>query len=287
MPVANGMSLMDEGQTIAQRQKPAAENRPRISVIIPALHEEESISATIATAAGAGIEIIVVDGGSRDRTVPRAVEAGARVLHAPRGRALQMNAGAAVAHGDILLFLHADTTLPLGYSQAIFAALESPDVSVAAFRLAIDARGWLYRVIEKLVNIRSRLLHLPYGDQGFAMRTATFRRYGGFPEIPVMEDFALVRGLRREGRIAIMAPSVLTSARRWLSGGVVRTTLINQLCLAAYCLGFPVTRIARWRDTPESLPLEDSTRTVAGEGDVTHAGDDPVKHLDEAAEVSS
>lgn len=230
-----------------QRKRRASRQRPRVSVVIPALNEEATIAAAIRSVSGSASEVIVVDGGSADRTMAIAAETGAKVIRARSGRARQMNAGAAAAKGDVLLFLHADTTLPEGFDEAISWNLEQPDVCLCAFRLSINAKGCSFRLIEKLVNLRSRLLQMPYGDQALSIRADVFRRCGGFPDVPIMEDYALVRGLRRTGRIAVAPLSVVTSARRWLHCGVWQTTLANQVYITAYRIGVPPTLIARWR----------------------------------------
>lgn len=226
------------------------EQRPRVSVIIPTLNEEATIAAAIKSASGRRTQVVVVDGGSTDRTMDLAAESGANVIRARRGRARQMNAGAAVANGEILLFLHADTTLPVGFDEAVCRTLERPDVCICAFRLAIEAEGWAFRLIEKLVNFRSRVFQMPYGDQAISIRARVFHDIGGFPDMPVMEDYALISGLRRTGLIAVTSLPVVTSARRWVLRGIWRTMLINQACIAAYLLGVPPRRIARWRGDP-------------------------------------
>ena len=225
-----------------------APQRAQVSVIIPALNEEATITAAIRSASESGVEVVVVDGGSTDRTVAVAAETGVQVISAQRGRSFQMNAGAAVSRGEVLLFLHADTTLPQGFVDTVLGSLEQPSVSLLAFRLSIKADGWRYRLIEKAVSFRSRILRMPYGDQALSIRAQVFRDIGGFPDVPIMEDYALVRNLRRMGRIAVARQAVVTSARRWLNRGVWRTTITNQACIMAYLLGIPATRIVRWRE---------------------------------------
>ena len=219
----------------------------RISIIIPTLNEAEGIEATLATAErGFNLEIIVADGQSKDGTEQIARSRGAIVLTTPIGRASQMNAGAALATGDILLFLHADTHLPSGFDVLIRQALAQPSNVGGAFELSIDALSPSLRRIERLANWRSRRLHLPYGDQGIFMRADVFWGLGGFPDLAIMEDFEMARRLGRRGNIAIVPEPVVTSARRWRALGVGRTTLINQMVIAAYYLGVPPARIARW-----------------------------------------
>lgn len=192
------------------------------------------------------VEVIVVDGGSQDRTVELAASCGTQVLFSPPGRAQQMNTGAAAATGDVLLFLHADTCLPSGFDRQIRRALSQPGVVASAFTLRIDAPAKGLRVIEFGVNCRSRYLQMPYGDQAIAVRAGVFREIGGFPNLPIMEDFELVRRLRRLGRIVLIPSPILTSARRWQTLGMMKTTLFNQFLIAAYFLGFSPTRLARW-----------------------------------------
>lgn len=228
----------------------AGPGRPvaRISVIVPALDEEESIGRALDSAMASGRpEVIVVDGGSRDRTVEIAGARGATVLARPAGRAAQMNAGAAHATGEILLFLHADTTLPVDYDRLVRESLERPGVVAGAFDLGIDGAGRRFRWIERLVGWRSRHRQLPYGDQALYVPARSFREVGGFPEIPIMEDVELVRRLRRHGRIFINPERVRTSARRWSKHGIWKATLINQLCFLAYDIGIPAAEIAGWR----------------------------------------
>ncbi len=220
----------------------------RLSVIIPTLDERDLIGAAIdRVRAGDPWEIIVVDGQSTDGTAAAAETHGARVVVSAPGRGRQMNAAAAVATGDVLLFLHADTALPPEFTRHVAQAMARPDVVAGAFELGIDAPCRALRLIEAAVNRRSRLLGLPYGDQAIFLRASTFREIGGYPEADAMEDFALVRRLRRRGRIAIAPAPVSTSARRWLAGGIWRTTILNQACVAAWLLGVSGRRIASWR----------------------------------------
>jgi uncharacterized protein len=221
----------------------------KLSVIIPVLNEAKTLPDVLAsTAADSEVEIIVVDGGSIDDTLAIAQSYGVNVLSSPGGRALQMNAGAAVATGEILLFLHADTQLPVGYDQMVRATLDSqsskPPAIAGAFTLTIDAPRWTLRLVEWGVNWRSRLLQLPYGDQAIFLKADTFHKLGGFPKLPIMEDFELICQLRRLGSIVILPVPVVTSARRWLKKGVFQTTLINQIIIASYLLGISPQRLA-------------------------------------------
>ena len=228
-----------------------------ISIIIPALNEAPSLMATLATTRGASTgEVIVVDGGSEDDTVAIAESFGARVLTAQAGRACQMNAGAAEASGEVLMFLHADTRLPKDFDAYILDALAEPGAIAGAFMLGLDRRQRGLRFIEMMANWRSRKLQMPYGDQAIFMRTEVWRRFGGFPLMPLMEDFEMMRRLRRQGRVVIAPVPVISSARRWLKLGVFRTTLINQMIITAYLAGVAPERIVRWYDRQCRAPQE-------------------------------
>lgn len=217
-----------------------------LSVVIPALDEAAHLPAALAGCGKSPLEVIVVDGGSRDGTADVARRLGARVLRAPRGRGRQMNAGAAAARGRVLLFLHADTRLPPGYAGWVAATLSRPGVAAGVFRLGIDGAGAGLRFVEWAARRRSEMLQLPYGDQALFLGAETFRALGGYRELPVMEDFDLVRRLRRCGRVVTVPAAVRTSARRWRTLGVFRTTLVNQLMVAGFLAGVPAARLERW-----------------------------------------
>ncbi|MEG4204742.1 TIGR04283 family arsenosugar biosynthesis glycosyltransferase [Microcoleus sp. Pol7_A1] len=224
------------------------ENRHlKISIIIPVLNEAPTIARVISTALQAkNVEIIVADGGSSDGTADIAKSLGIRVICTARGRAVQMNAGAAAATGEILLFLHADTLLPRGYDSGAREALAKPSAVAGAFQLKIEARRFCLRLVETGVNWRSNFLQMPYGDQAIFLKAATFDKMGGFPDLPLMEDFEFVRRLKKQGRIEIVPQPVLTSARRWQQLGVIKTTAINQIVIIAYFLGVSPDRLAFW-----------------------------------------
>ncbi|KAB8319840.1 glycosyltransferase [Tolypothrix campylonemoides VB511288] len=219
----------------------------RISVIIPVLNEVKNIKQAVAsTQPSTNVEVIVVDGGSNDGTAEIAESLGVNLIFAPRGRATQMNAGALAASGNILLFLHADTRLPAEFDIMVRTALQQPGVVAGAFAVRIGAQLWSLRLVEWGVNWRSRFLQMPYGDQAIFLNKEIFYRIGKFPEIPIMEDFELIRRLRRTGQITIINVPVLTSARRWLKKGVFKTTLTNQIIILAYLLGVSPKRIISW-----------------------------------------
>ncbi|BAY27647.1 glycosyl transferase family protein [Calothrix sp. NIES-2100] len=219
----------------------------KISIIIPALNEAANIEDVIITTQNStNTEIILVDGGSQDDTVAIAQLLGVKVISSSPGRAVQMNAGAVVASGEILLFLHADTRLPAGFEVMIRTALQQPGTVAGAFNLRIDASGWGMRLVELGVKVRSHFWQMPYGDQAIFITKDIFQQIGNFPELPIMEDFELIRRLKCIGKIAIIQESVITSARRWLRKGILQTTLINQIVIIAYLLGISPQRIRRW-----------------------------------------
>jgi uncharacterized protein len=230
-----------------QDDSTSASNSPRISVIVPALNEASHLDGTLAALKDArNIETIVVDGGSCDGTDSLALDRGALLVRSPAGRARQMNAGARAASGEILLFLHADTRLPERFDEQVRELAARRSVVAGAFRLRIDGTRRAFRLIEWMVNLRSRWLQMPYGDQAIFLRSDTFHRLGGFPELPIMEDFEFVRRARRLGAIAIASDAVTTSSRRWKQLGTWRTTWINQQVILGYYLGVSPETLARW-----------------------------------------
>ena len=221
----------------------------KISIIIPVLNEAATLAATLVNIQPAqNVEVLVVDSGSRDGTVQLAQSLGVKVLSAPICRAHQMNAGAKAAVGDILLFLHADTLLPAHFDAMVRTALSAAQRTPVggAFQLRINASLPGLRLVETGVSWRSHWLQMPYGDQAIFLKQDVFHKIGGFPELPIMEDFELMRRLRRLGPIVIIPEPVLTSGRRWLRLGVWQTTLINQIVIIAYLIGVSPQKIARW-----------------------------------------
>lgn len=218
-----------------------------ISVIIPVLDEERRIGDTLAAVSSLKPhEIIVVDGGSRDRTVAVASSGHpCRVVSSPSGRAMQMNAGAAAATGEVLLFLHADTRLPATAWADIAAELADPGTMGGRFDVRLDASGAVYRVIEAAMNFRSRVSRIATGDQAIFVRHQAFDVLGGYAQIPLMEDVDLSRRLKRLGRVACLHSRVVSSARRWEREGPWRTILHMWWLRALYAAGVSPHRLAR------------------------------------------
>lgn len=214
-----------------------------ISIIIPALNEEDNIPL-LAENLGADHEIILVDGGSDDRTVELAEHYGFKVITSNSGRGYQQNIGAANAKGEILLFLHADTRLPENFAEAVQQTLQKPRCIAGAFKLAIANPTPGMRFVTACANLRSRYLQLPYGDQAIFLKKKIFFDLRMFPDIPIMEDYVLVRRARKKGWIYTLDKKVETSARRWRKLGVIRTTLINQLVLLGFYCKIPLKLLA-------------------------------------------
>ena len=221
------------------------------SIIVPALDEARGIAATLAALAplrARGTEVIVVDGGSRDATAQIAAPLCDRLLAAPRGRASQMNAGARASHGEILVFLHADSRLPQGALEAIDAALAAPRHAWGRFDVRIEGRSPLLALVAFAMNLRSRLTGIATGDQAIFVRRAAFEQVGGFPAIPLMEDVAISSALKRVSPPACLSQRVATSGRRWESRGVLATVALMWRLRFAYALGADPHRLARRYD---------------------------------------
>ena len=225
---------------------------PSVSVIIPALNEAGTIAATARSAreAGAG-EVIVVDGGSGDGTPDAAWAAADVVIPSPPGRARQMNAGARAANGTILLFLHADTTIPRGAIASVRDAVERDGFLGGAFRVRLASspsapplRKAALRLTARMIGFRARLFRAYTGDQAIFLRRDIFEKIGGYPEIPLMEDVELSRRLARRGRTVLLSLPVTTSARRWETHGTLRTILLMWRLRISYLLGMPPERCA-------------------------------------------
>jgi uncharacterized protein len=235
---------------------------PALSIVIPTFNEESHLEGAIQSIGErSDVEVIVADRGSDDSTLEIAQRCGARIVASERGRAEQMNAGAAVARGDVLLFLHADTRLPFAYRAEIDRILAQPKTIAGAFRFALDFVTPSLRLIELATNLRCRVRQLPYGDQALFLPRSQFEQLGGFKPWPVMEDFEFVRRLRRRGRIGIAESFIITSARRWRRDGPWRTTMRHQVAIARYMLGHSPDAIAAWlkRDTRTCVRSRTST----------------------------
>lgn len=210
----------------------------RVSVIVPTLNEADTIVRTLVHVRQADdCEIIVVDGGSGDETCEFARKTADCVVNAVRGRASQMNAGARVANGQALLFLHADSLPPDGFARLIADSLADPDVVGGRFDVRLDASGWVFRIIETFMNVRSRQTWIATGDHGIFVRTQTFAALGGFPNLDLMEDVEFSRRLKRQGRLACLRARVHTSARRWQRHGVIKTVLLMWALRLAHFVG--------------------------------------------------
>lgn len=230
--------------------RPAA----RVSIVIPALDEERAIAATLAGALAQADQVVLSDGGSRDRTVEIALQMGARVVSGQPGRGLQLNRGAEAALAtdsepdDILLFLHADTTLPAGAIAQVRTAIADGAVG-GAFEIRFDGRGWVYRLGERVASLRSRVSRLALGDQAIFVRAGRFTHLEGFRSWPLLEDLDFMLRLRQAGRIAILRPPVTTSARRFAARGPLRTVFGNWWIWLQFVRGVSPERLAaRYRD---------------------------------------
>ena len=219
-----------------------------LSVIVPVLDEAallpEALPPLVALAAS-GAEVIVVDGGSSDGSAELVEKAGIRVIRSRRGRAAQMNAGAAVARGDVLLFLHADTELPPSAVAAVGTALHDSGRAWGRFDVALRDADALLRLVARLINLRSRLTGIATGDQAIFATARSFAEVGGFPDQPLMEDIELSRRLLRLSRPACMRERVITSARRWRTHGTLQTVLLMWRLRWQYWRGRPAEQLAR------------------------------------------
>jgi rSAM/selenodomain-associated transferase 2 len=219
-----------------------------LAVIVPMLNEERAIAVTLdAIRAGAPhARIIVVDGASVDRSVEIARPRCHLLIEAPRGRARQMNAGAAAANRPALAFVHADTIAPPTFARDIERALDDPAVVGGRFDLMLDDSALACRILGTLISLRSRVMRSATGDQAIFVRANVFNRLGGFAEIELCEDVDFARRMRRAGRIACLRSRVITSARRWRKYGVVRTVLRMWLIKSLFLMGIPPSRLRRY-----------------------------------------
>jgi rSAM/selenodomain-associated transferase 2 len=224
---------------------------PTFSFIIPVLHEETVISGTIrhirSLRAFGADEIIIVDGDPEGKTIDAIQDMGVITLISEKGRGVQMNRGAALATGEILIFLHADTVLPHDALKHIETVMQDKTVIAGAFDLSIDSEKVLFRVIEKAASCRSRITRIPYGDQAIFMRRSVFNDMGGFKNIPIMEDVEIMQRIKKQrGRICIVDRAVRTSSRRWEREGIIYGTLRNWLLLFLYHIGVKPEKLVRF-----------------------------------------
>lgn len=217
----------------------------KISVVIPALNEAENILSCLESVKNqyCEFEVIVVDGGSRDGTVDLA-RPQARVIRSEKGRAVQMNSGARVCTGEVLLFLHADSQLPPDGLVLVERVLANPRIVGGTFRLRFDSRKILLRFITFFTRFKFRYLH--YGDQGIFVRRSVFEQLKGFEDIPLMEDVDFLRRLRKAGQLALLKQSVTTSARRFMEHGILRQQLLNTILVISYLLGMKPEVLKKW-----------------------------------------
>lgn len=216
-------------------------SKPIISIIIPVFNEAENIQIFLKQFESySETEVILVDGGSTDSTRAKILEFSIGnpsiklVTNNKLGRANQMNYGATLARGIILLFLHADTILPKNYQLIMPKILKQKNIILGAFQLSINSPKKSLRLVEKMVNLRSHFLSFPYGDQGFFITRDNFNRLDGFADLPIMEDFNFIQKAKQHGKIVIADAAVMTSPRRWQKLGVIKTTIINQLIIIGY-----------------------------------------------------
>ncbi len=228
------------------------------SVIIPVLDESSMINKTVGhvyhLAAGFDVELIVVDGDSKGKTIKAVRDKRVIKVVSPKGRGQQMNKGASAAKGDILLFLHTDTELPDNAFRLLSSVIDDGRYAGGAFDLGIQSDRTIFRLIEKLVFVRTRLTGIPYGDQGIFIKKECFDKVGCFEEIPLMEDVELMQRIKRSGyEICIIPHKVKTSARRWEKEGVFYCTMRNWALISLYHLGIEPEKLVRyyyrdWKD---------------------------------------
>jgi uncharacterized protein len=219
----------------------------KISVIIPTLDEALILDQTLTEIdRHSPHEVIVADGGSRDGTLDIAGKFSVRIVTSPPGRALQMNAGAETAKGDLLLFLHADSRMTADSFHKMVEVMERGNALGGAFSLSIESEKPSLKLISTLATLRSKYLHLVYGDQAIFVKTQVFREMGGFASLPICEDLDFFRRLQKKGPTVLLKEKALTSARRWRTEGVVFTTLRNMVIAVLFLLGFPPKMLSKW-----------------------------------------
>ena len=218
---------------------------PRVSVIVPVLADARATARLLTQIPpDPRVEVVIADGGRDPELAAVCARPDVRLTHSAPGRAVQMNAGAALAQGDWLLFLHADSTLPAQWIEALLAVPH--DIAGGWFQFALEDPSWQARTIERGVRLRVRLLHLPFGDQGFFVRRHVFAQLGGYRPMPLMEDVEFIRRLRRHAPVAELPLQLGTSARRWHRDGWVRRSARNMLLLGLYFAGTSPALLASW-----------------------------------------
>jgi rSAM/selenodomain-associated transferase 2 len=227
-----------------------------ISVIIPTWREAGEICDAVVSARFAGDEVIVADGGSDDGTAELARAAGARAIVVPRGRGLQLHAGALASQGDVLLFLHADTRLPPGSRDAIFRTLESPSIIGGNFFLLFDDLGRLARFFTWLYDLRRRWMRVYYGDSAVFVRRSVYEVLGGFRPIPILEDYEFIRRLERFGKIAYLREFKVSTSTRRFARAPLRTLVIWILVQGLYLLGVSPKRLKALYSDPRAQRSE-------------------------------
>ncbi|MEY2529404.1 MAG: hypothetical protein QOJ05_1494 [Verrucomicrobiota bacterium] len=218
-----------------------------VSIVVPVLNEAALIGDFLRSVRclGPGIEIIVVDGGSSDGTYSVAGSWADQIIRAPRGRAAQMNAGAAIAHGETIWFLHADSKPPSNALEVIQQTVRDPRVAGGCFRLRYPRREWIYRVSDSLGNLGVKVFGFALGDHGIFCRRVAFQRAGTYPMTPILEDAELYRRLRKLGRMVQRTEAIVSSPRTFEKSGRYRTTAVYFLILVLYVIGVPITRLDR------------------------------------------
>ena len=225
-----------------------------VAAIIPTLNEESSLRQSLPEVISAADEVLVSDGGSRDKTLRMAEELGAKIVSGTSGRGPQLNRGAAATRSDALVFLHADTRLPDGAIPAIRRAIGSGKVG-GGFRVRFDTDNRIMALGTRLVQLRTRLTQSPLGDQAQFVSRTIFNDLGGFREWPALEDLDFIRRMKRRGEVVVLPLEATTSARRYLEEGIGRTVALNWLIWALYFAGVPPHRLARLY-RPRQIPTD-------------------------------
>jgi rSAM/selenodomain-associated transferase 2 len=219
----------------------------KVSIIVPTLNEAQGLNEILTQIQQlCPYELVISDGGSDDYTLEIAEKFTKYVVKGTAGRALQMNAGARIATGDIFLFLHADSRIEPASYKKMLHSLENSKKIGGAFSLCIDSDRWSLRLVTRLANLRSKYLGMAYGDQAFFVKSSTFQQMNGFAELPICEDIDFFKRLRKLGPVVLLKEKALTSPRRWMKEGIWFTTLRNILIVTLFELGFPPRILTKW-----------------------------------------